>query len=149
MSFPNVPDINPNINLTREQVINLLLASIALEELGLAHIINAEGEKIQYVIGTLDGQAPQEPPTIDELLRINRSVERTLRSVIKNQMLLQFKLEDILEIPPERRQIFENIATVTAEFEGLVVTNSDNAFYYTVENNNSNESRAKSGVNRL
>jgi hypothetical protein len=33
MSVPNVPDINPEINLPRHQVINLLLASIAFEEL--------------------------------------------------------------------------------------------------------------------
>lgn len=45
MSQPNLPNITPNITLSRSSVINLLLASIAMEELGLAHIINAEGEK--------------------------------------------------------------------------------------------------------
>ncbi|MEX0418494.1 hypothetical protein [Bacillus sp. C30] len=44
MSQPNLPDINPNITLTREEAINLLLSSIAMQELGLAHIIN-EREK--------------------------------------------------------------------------------------------------------
>lgn len=99
MSFPNIPDVNASINITIEDSINLLLASIALEELGLAHIINAEAEKIQYVLGTLEGQTPPDtPPAIDELLEINRSVERTLRNVLKNQMLLQFKLEDVLSV---------------------------------------------------
>ncbi|MGE5474200.1 MAG: hypothetical protein ACM3UU_08285 [Ignavibacteriales bacterium] len=98
MSFPNIPDIEPDIDLTRDQVINLLLASIAFEELGLAHIINAEAEKIQFVLGTLDNQPPPPPCTMNKLLEINRSVEHTLRSVIKNQMLLQFKLEDVLNI---------------------------------------------------
>jgi len=101
MSFPNIPDVTPIIDVNRDEVINLLLASIAFEELGLAHIINSEGEKIQFVLGTLDGSQPPVPPTLDELLKINRSVEQTLRSVIKNQMLLQFKLEDILNIPGE------------------------------------------------
>jgi len=101
MSYPNIPDVNPDINLSRDQVINLLLASIAFEELGLAHIINAEAEKIQFVLGTLEGQTPQEPPTLDDLFEINRSVEQTLRTVIKTQMLLQFKLEDVLNIPSE------------------------------------------------
>lgn len=93
MSFPNIPDINPNITIDREDVINLLLASIAFEELGLAHMINAEAEKIQFVL------AADPPPTMQDIITINRSVERTLRSVIKKEMLLQFKLEDVLQIP--------------------------------------------------
>src|SRR5690625_7369040 len=58
VSQPNIPDIDPNISLTREDAINLLLTSIAMEELGLAHIINAEGEKIQYALETL-GEDPE------------------------------------------------------------------------------------------
>ncbi len=99
MSFPNIPDVNPAIDIEREDVISLLLASVAFEELGLAHIINSEAEKIQYVLGTLEGRTPVAPTSIDDLIAINNSVNGTLRSVIKTQMLLQFKLEDILEIP--------------------------------------------------
>ena len=97
MSMPNIPDVDANINITFEEAINLILASIAFEELGLAHIINAEAEKIQYVLGTLENQVPLETaPTVDELIEIDRSVERTLRNVIKKEMLLQFKLEDTI-----------------------------------------------------
>jgi len=113
MSFPNIPDVTPIIDVNRDEVINLLLASIAFEELGLAHIINSEGEKIQFVLGTLDGSQPPVPPTLDELLKINRSVEQTLRSVIKNQMLLQFKLEDILNIPGETTSSTTTSTTTT------------------------------------
>lgn len=88
MSLPSIPDITPNITVDREQVINLLLASIAMEEIGLSHILNAEGEKIQAVL--------EQNPTFECILKINRSVEKTLRTVIKTQMLLQFKLEDVL-----------------------------------------------------
>lgn len=98
MSYPNIPDINPEININREDSINILLSSIGLEELGLAHIINAEAEKIQYVLGTLEGVTPPEGVTLEDVLNTNKSVERTLRNVLKNQMLLQFKLEDVLEI---------------------------------------------------
>ena len=99
MSYPNIPDVTPTIDVNGADIINLLLASIAFEELGLAHIINSEAEKIQYVLGTLEGQTqPETPPTIPQLLTINRSVDQSLRSVIKTQMLLQFKLEDILTI---------------------------------------------------
>lgn len=99
MSFPNIPDVDASIDITVEDSVNLLLASIAFEELGLAHIINAEAEKIQYVLGTIKGHPRLvPPPTLDDLLEIDRSVDKTMRNVIKNQMLLQFKLEDVLTI---------------------------------------------------
>lgn len=97
MSFPNIPDVTATINIEREGVVNLLLASIAFEELGLAHIINAEAEKIQAVLGTLP-ESDLAATTIDELLTINASVNRTLKTALKTQMLLQFKLEDVLEL---------------------------------------------------
>ena len=99
MSFPTIPTITPSISINRTQVINLLLASVALEELGLAHIINAEGEKLQAVLGTLPGLSVK-ATSISGLLSVNREVRRMLQTVIKNQILLQFKLEDILDIPP-------------------------------------------------
>ncbi|MBH0228851.1 hypothetical protein [Halobacillus yeomjeoni] len=93
MSFPNIPDVNPKIDLCRDDVINLLLSSIAFEELSLANILNAEGEKLQKGI--------QKSCDVNELLKVNKSVERMLRTVIKKEMLLQFKLEDVLDIPED------------------------------------------------
>jgi hypothetical protein len=52
MSFPN---ITPSNMLTRDDAINLRLSSIALEELGMSHIIHTKGEKLQFVIGILPG----------------------------------------------------------------------------------------------
>lgn len=133
MSFPNIPNVTPDINLSQEDVINLLLASIAFEELGLAHITNAEAEKIQYILGTLNGQTTVTPATVEDLLNINDSVRQILRSVIKNQMLLQFKLEDILDLIPEVPDIniFSNTAIVEGFFNEITVTDSDIAFYNT------------------
>ncbi|WP_010268048.1 hypothetical protein [Paenibacillus senegalensis] len=91
MSLPNVPDIDPNITIRREDAINLLLTSIAMEEIGLSHIIEAEGEKIQRVVN-------DRSLSFCDVLKINDSVERILRNVIRNQMLLQFKLEDVLKL---------------------------------------------------
>lgn len=114
MSFPNIPDVDASINITIEEAVNLLLASIAFEELGLAHIINAEAEKIQYVLGTIEGQTPlAPPPTIEELLEVNQSVDLTLRNVIKNQMLLQFKLEDTLTISTTTTSTTSTTTTTT------------------------------------
>jgi len=91
VSMPSIPDIKPEIHIKRHDVLNLLLSSIALEEMGLSHIINAEGEKLQRVIQMKES-------SLNDLLEVNDSVERMLRNVIKNQMLLHFKLEDVIKL---------------------------------------------------
>ena len=94
MSLPSFPD---NLNLTREDVINQIISSIAMEELGLSHIINAEGEKLQYALGTIEGvSGPEVPLTLDDLLKLNDSVHKTLDSTIMNQFFLKEKLINAL-----------------------------------------------------
>ncbi|MFJ3387591.1 MULTISPECIES: collagen-like protein [unclassified Lysinibacillus] len=97
MSQANIPNITPSITITRDDALNLLLASIAIEELGLGHIINAEAEKIQYAVGTLPGLSV--PATLNELLEVNASVQTTIQGLIKKELLLQTKLENILAAP--------------------------------------------------
>lgn len=97
MSLPKFP-IDPD-TLTRENVVNQILSSIAMEELGLSHILNAEGEKLQYVLGTLDG-IPGPEPTIDELLQVNASVQKMLQTATQNQMFLNDKMSDALSASP-------------------------------------------------
>jgi hypothetical protein len=98
MSLPNVPNITPTISVTHTDAVNLLLISIALEEIGLSHIVNAEAEKIQYVLGTLHpGATPV--ASIEDILRVNKDVRATLGDVIKKELLLQIKLETVLNAP--------------------------------------------------
>jgi len=99
MSFPNIPNFTPNISIDRNDVINLLLASIALEEIALSHIINSEGEKIQYVLRTLPGLTPA--ATLEEILEVNDSVRDTLAMTIKKELLLDNKLKQILDLIPD------------------------------------------------
>ena len=101
MSMPQIPDIAPKIDIDIEDTVSMLLSSIALEEIGLSHIINAEAEKVQFVLGTLHGNSEKKSfkvNNIDDILKVNRSVDKTLRGVLKNQMLLQMKLEDTIEL---------------------------------------------------
>ncbi|WP_342665021.1 hypothetical protein [Shimazuella kribbensis] len=100
MSFPTIPNITPMISLNTNDTITLLLSSIAFEELALAHIMNAEAEKIQFVLGTLDTRTTLHPTmvTIEDLVTINTEVRKTLQDVIKKEMLLQFKLENVLQL---------------------------------------------------
>jgi len=101
MSQPNLPNITPNITINRTDVINLLLASIAMEELSLAHILNAEGEKIQYVLGTIPGISGLSPAAnLEDLLQINDSVQDTIAMSIKKELLLDNKLKQITDLIP-------------------------------------------------
>ena len=44
MSMPSFP---PNgADMTQEEALTMIIASIAMEELALSHILNAEGEKL-------------------------------------------------------------------------------------------------------
>ncbi len=96
--MPNIPNINPDITITWTECISMLLASIALEEMGQAHVINAEAEKLQYILGTLGSKAPLDPPTIDQLLAVNDSICMTLRNVCMNNMMLSYKLQDAINL---------------------------------------------------
>ncbi|MFB5561919.1 MULTISPECIES: hypothetical protein [Bacillus cereus group] len=98
MSQANIPNITPTIAVTPGQSISLIVASIALEELALAHIINSEAEKIQFLLGTLNTGVTPPPVTLPSLLVLNNSVRQTLQTVIKQEMLLQFKLENVLDL---------------------------------------------------
>ena len=88
MSAPKIE--RPKNSVDREQAIADIIESIALEETGLAHIINAEGEKIQRALEIAD--------STDDLISVNESVKDTIVNIIKMQMLLQFKLEEATKI---------------------------------------------------
>lgn len=96
MSQANIPNISPTITITRDDAVNLLLTSIAMEELGLAHIINAEGEKLQYALGLLPGLTS--PASLEDILLVNTSVQDTLELAIKKELLLDSKLKQVTQI---------------------------------------------------
>jgi hypothetical protein len=90
--FPDTPD------LTLEDSIIQVISSIAMEELALSHILNAEGEKLQYTLGTLSGvNSSATPPTLDQVLEVNGSVKDMLSTVSMNQMFLLGKLSAAMD----------------------------------------------------
>ena len=93
MSLPSFPSISPP--LTRDDVVNQIIASIAMEELGLSHIINAEGEKLQYILGTLPGISGP-AATVEDVLSANESVRSLLDTVAQNQLFFKTKLQSAL-----------------------------------------------------
>jgi len=67
---------------------NDLLESVALVETALSHILNAEGEKMQAMIGMDDVTAAQ-------LLKLNRSAARLIGSASRLEAILQVKLSGL------------------------------------------------------
>lgn len=87
MSVPFIPERD------QLQALTDLLESIALEETALAHFVNAEAEKIQH-LGALMAAGSITP---SEALDLQQSVAKVMQVGIKMQMLLQFKLENVLD----------------------------------------------------
>ena len=84
MSMPSFP-CREEI-LTRDEAINAILTSIALEETALSHIINAEGEKIQYIIA-------DDCADVCKVLKVNESVTALVDKIIDLQFILKMKLQ--------------------------------------------------------
>ncbi|MCL1903715.1 MAG: hypothetical protein FWF94_04790 [Oscillospiraceae bacterium] len=93
MSMPKFPD--KCTILDREDAVNSILTSIAMEEAALSHIINAEGEKIQFALATCDTD-------IHNVIKVNESVSSLIDRVIDLQIILKNKMIVVKNfLPPE------------------------------------------------
>ncbi len=95
MSLPDFSKLD--MNLTRDKVLDMLLTSIAMEEFSLSHIMNAEGEKIQYILKKLEETDPCRVH-IKEVLEVNKSVESLMGVLMEIQMLLKNKMNAVIEV---------------------------------------------------
>lgn len=95
MSLPQFP--KPDTILSRDQALDAIITSIAMEEVALSHIINAEGEKIQHVLqAALENKAD-----ISDVLKVNESVTLMLEQVNDMQIILKSKLRLALQYLPK------------------------------------------------
>ncbi len=79
-----MPIIKPSTT-TRCQSITDIIESVALEQTALAHILNAEGEKIQKIVA--------DAKSADEMLSVNKSVQSMVNAISRLEIILQAKLE--------------------------------------------------------
>ena len=100
MSMPTIPDLEPTVTIDRDDALNIILSSIGMEELSMAHIVNAEAEKIQFALGTLES-AGGTAASLEEIMQVNKSSNKMLRDIIKNQMLIGMKMEDVVALAEE------------------------------------------------
>jgi hypothetical protein len=109
----NNNNLTPGEIPSTDEIFRLLLAALAAEELSLADLISAEADKVRSVLGILPGQTVRNP-SIDELERIDRAVERILRGIIKKEIILSFQLEDILDFLSTSSSTTSTTTTTTA-----------------------------------
>jgi hypothetical protein len=93
--MPKLP--TPDLCLTKEQSLHMILASIAMEEAALSHILNAEGEKIQYAIENAQKCG------YEVLLEVNQSAKDVIAMIIDLQMILKEKMKQAIASLPESR----------------------------------------------
>lgn len=94
MSMPEIPK-NKHRPSIEETIIDLL-ESIALEEISLSHLINAEAENLQAFVGE-DLDYPTDPSNSD-ILRFNVSILRLMETIMFKELFLLRKLETVMQI---------------------------------------------------
>ena len=124
MSMPviDLDDIDPRDALAA------IMASIALQEAAVAHVLNAEGEKIQAVVNLEDA-------TLEDLQGINDSVGALVGNVSSFEGELQRKLRTAMEaLYPG--QLSEATATITVRLvdENDVPINATGAAFVLINN---------------
>lgn len=112
--MPNIPNLNPQISVNRDDAVNIILSSIGMEELSLAHILNAEAEKIQFALGTLETAGGQ-ASSMTDILEINKLASKMVRNVIKNQMLLSMKMEDTVGLAEQAQPVTQPVTPPVTE----------------------------------
>lgn len=114
MSMPNIPNLNPQISVNRDDAVNIILSSIGMEELSLAHILNAEAEKIQFALGTLETAGGQ-ASSMTDILETNKLANKMVRNVIKKQMLLSMKMEDTVDLAEQTQPVTQPVTPPVTE----------------------------------
>jgi hypothetical protein len=96
-----MPELPKPPDFTQEEALTMILSSIALEEAALSHIINAEGEKIQYILSQTG--CGEYDADVEDVLAVNKSVNSLLDMVLQNQMILKNKWRGFWNSFPNRR----------------------------------------------
>lgn len=93
MSMPQIPDGKHRPSMEQTQVD--LLESIALEEIAISHILNAQGEKTQEIIKKFG-----ENQISNQQMQCGcRDTQDMLHSLIMKEWLLYIKLRAVMDMP--------------------------------------------------
>ena len=92
----SIPKFQDSASIPPRAAIAQVVSSIAMQELALSHILNAEGEKLQYVLGTLGSGSLVHSPTLPQLSETSGSVKSAISAVNMSQMFLMGELSEAL-----------------------------------------------------
>ncbi len=90
MSMPKIPDIDPIINLDRIDILNLLLSSVALEEIAISEILTAQSQLVNFFVCNCKCQCDP-----DNILELTSSLEKILGKVESFETTLIDKLKTV------------------------------------------------------
>ena len=98
MSMPHIPQ--ESYRPTKDEVVIDLLKSIAMEENAIAHLLHAEAEKIQALVGKRHGISAE--PSHEELMALSAQASKLLDVIVMKEWLLLRKLENVMELKGPR-----------------------------------------------
>ncbi len=90
MGVPTIPTL-PSI--PKNRVIGSLLATVAIEEAALAHLVNAEAEKVQRLAATMPA-----PSTFEQAAEMQKIVLAVMNAVALKELLLGEKIQRVMSI---------------------------------------------------
>src|SRR5690606_24367668 len=90
LSQANIPNITPDITVTKEQSLHLLLSSVAMNELAFSHLINAEAEKLQAFVAFANEATSL---NTNDFIQMNRAVSILIEDLIMGQWINLKKLD--------------------------------------------------------
>ena len=95
MSQPSIPNMTPIVSVSKKDTISMLLSSIAMNEMAMSHLINAEAEKIQsFVKYTEVGKGIK----TNDFIHFNNTVSRFLEEATMEQWLNLNKLDRVIHL---------------------------------------------------
>lgn len=100
LDISKVETLLSKINIDRKKIIDIALASIALEQDGLSRIVKAEGDKLKQIMSKKNSSLNPE-----EFLAINESIQKTLREVSKKEMLLDHRIQNIIDLIEKAKKL--------------------------------------------
>ncbi|MFC5702968.1 hypothetical protein ACFPVX_16895 [Cohnella faecalis] len=95
MSQPSIPNITPLISISKDQTISLLLSSIAMDELALSHLINAEAEEMQAFVHHV---GRKHHVHCREFIQFNDSVSQFMEGITMKQWIALKRLDRLIAL---------------------------------------------------